>query len=130
MTATDAIDILYIWVTEILPDVPVYKLEKPDDLKHDLWVVVNSLPTSQNAGSQDGPITQDVVMNINVHARDLKKGYVDFVTLKTNVDAIKAELPYITPVLHAYEGGDNLFREAELQSHYQNIRLNVTLINY
>jgi hypothetical protein len=129
MTTNDARNAIYEKLREIFPGDFIYKQEKPDDAKHSLWIVINTLPSSERTGDQNGPITMDLVVNVNFHVNDLKKGKADFDTLKDYADEFLTYLPLELGSVVAYLGGDNLIRELDKQSHYQNIRLNVILIS-
>lgn len=130
MTTGNALTVVYERVREIFPLYPIFKQEKPDDESYPVWIVINTLPMSERDGDQNKPITQELSMNINIHVKDLKKGITDWSTLDTLSETLIAELPFELGSLVAYYGRDNTLRELDKQSHFQNVQINVTLINY
>jgi hypothetical protein len=80
-------------------------------------------------GSSDLGILQSLAVNVNIHVKDLAKGQTDFDTIESMTNTFVSYLPFVEPTMHAYFGRENLIRELDKLSHYQNIQLNVYLIN-
>ena len=104
-------------------DIPIYKLRKPDNVKLDEYIVINTLPIL--AG-----VMQKVIVNVNFHCKDIAPGIPDMERLsEATADLMELlEIISTTGILTDFES-HNFFSEPQLEEHFSNIRLSVKIVN-
>jgi hypothetical protein len=122
------------YIYDILTDsdgiqVPVYKYTKPTNTTPDEFVVLNALPIS--AG-----VMQKLIVNVNYYCKDIDvaNGLPDIETLECRNTSLMTLLEEVTAVsdsvgYHIDFESQEYHREAAINKHYSNIRLNVKLFN-
>jgi hypothetical protein len=104
-------------------DIPIYKLRKPDNVKLDEYIVINTLPIM--AG-----VMQKVIVNVNFHCKDIAPGVPDMERItEVNADLMDlVEEISTTGILTDFES-QIILSEPQLGEHFSNIRISVKIVN-
>jgi hypothetical protein len=129
-TQDTAINYIYTILTDSDGvQVPVYKYTKPTNVTPDEFVVLNALPIS--AG-----VMQRVIVNVNYYCANIDpaNGLPDIETLECRTASLMTLLQEVTAVsdsvgYHIDFESQEYHREATINMHYSNVRLNIKLFN-
>jgi len=118
---TDTVDL----ISSLLTVTPRFKHSYPDTYEGDKFYVINSLGVPKDS-------IQTVEININCYAKDanIQMGIPDLSTLDTMVNSVISDLnEYHFNGVFVELQMTNLFREEKINSHYINMRFQLTYLS-
>lgn len=130
--SSDAVDIVYSLLIPLEDensesfldlDFEIFQDSKQTKSTKSKYYVINSLPISAN-------VMQKCYVNVNCHAKDIKDGIPDRISITAMAKAALALLQKVSTTMYLidYEGSE-MIREKNSGEHYMNLRFSVKLIN-